>query len=177
MSNPKVGDRFLNHGHLHEIIGLTKRGGMNDDKETARVALFAVWETDDGDGYKGICEVPTMVWSEADQAWYQPGQVLARNERALCQAVTGAWPPAETHMEMRAMLDTVDLSGIDRKRLGKVLIERKQDVRTRLQALQDEAEAAGADPGEAVGAGLNEYIDAVLVQCASLRTAREGWTS
>lgn len=156
---PQAGDPVIHHGHPHTISYFETTAAMRDGKPVAiSIAVF------ENDRFLAACRADELVWSDSDAAWYLPGRVLSRNERAVCQAVTGSWPPAENHIAMRAMLDTVDLDTLDRGRLKTVLLQRKADLRERVDA----ADAAGADR-EAV---IQDYIDAVIAQVAALRKNR-----
>ena len=160
---PKLGDRVIHHGHIHEITALPERARMRDGKP---VVIKGVQF--ENDAYL-VTMLPEdgIAWSEEDNAWFWGGRLLARNERALCEAITGAWPPAVSHEAMRSMLDSVDLAKVSMPRLCDVIVRRKADAGVAPPADGDEL-------SEAQKATLLTYAEAVLVQCAELRALRQG---
>ena len=144
---PKLGDRVIHHGRLHEVTALPERPRMRDGKP---VVIKGVAFENDAYHVTMILD-DSLRYSEEDDAWYFLGRLLARNERALCQAITGAWPPAANHEAMRSMLDSVDLDSVDVGGFGRVLLERKADVSMK---------------------NVAAYVAAALAQCAELRAIR-----
>lgn len=147
---PKVGDRVIHHGRHHEITELPKRARMGPDgPEAVELVVF------ENDGYRVLGNVSELRYSKEDGAWYLPGRVLSRNERAVLQAMSGTWPPADAHLSMRALLDRAvdngELEGISRTRLRQVLIQRKADV------TED---------------NVDDYIPAAIAQVSELREIR-----
>lgn len=101
---PSEGDPVLHHGRMHEITSLQPRARLVEgEAETGTVAIF------ENDEYEVRGWAHELTWSEADQAFYLPGRVLCRDERALHEAVVGVWPRAENHLAARKYLDTLVL--------------------------------------------------------------------
>lgn len=144
---PQEGDTVMHHGRVHEITELREKPVMEDGQ--AVVTTIAVWENDRF-AVRGfadeLVELPT---GEAD--YYLPGRLLARNERAIHEALTGAWPPAGNHLTARQYLDAVDLGEVDRETLHDVIRRRKPEVE------EDEVE---------------DYGEALIEQCQTLKQAR-----
>lgn len=190
MAAPKVGDRFMCRGHLHEIIRLNTRARMVGG--VSEKVTVAVYENGTRrSGYRGKVLVETMEWSEQDRAWYQAGRVLARNECAVAAAITRSWPDPDSHMAMRSMLDAVDLDDVNMGRLAEVVGRKKVDC---VQAAIAAVVERSADP-EAVARQIRktglpakgpdrdtynavcaEYAVAAIAQCKALREKRPAVT-
>lgn len=156
MANLTVGDRVLHHGRYHTLTALnTERNRAYFENESYGVA----------------CALSDLTWDDALGAWYLPGRLLSKNERAVIEAVTGAWPQAGAHRSLLPVLDNIELETVDKTRLKEVLLQRKQDVHEKI-----EAETLGMDDEAAVEAAiaavLNDYTDSALEQVAVLRAAR-----
>lgn len=161
---PKVGDRVYHHGHYHEIRAVHReRTDVEGNTVKLPHLLFENGGPKDGFRVRGS-GAHELVWSPRLEAWYLPGRVLARNERALAESITGAWPPAANHLAILDMLDAVDLASIDRAKLKDVVRRRKPD------AIEEaaKAEASGGDPE----AALDGYVGRVIEQCRTLRGVR-----
>lgn len=158
---PRLGDRVIHHGRLHEVTALPERPRMRDGKP---VVIKGVQFENDRYRVTMILD-DSLRYSEEDDAWYFVGRLLARNERAVCEAITGAWPPAANHEAMRSMLDSVDLAKVDMVKLTGVIHRRKADAGVAIPA-------DGKTLSDADGAKLLSYAEAALEQCAELRAIR-----
>lgn len=152
---PKVGDKVMHHGHLHEIMEMRDRAVMEDGTPT--VVHMVVFENE---GYRVLGFLNELRWLEKDQAWYLMGRVLARDERTLYEAAFGVWPAAEIHLTARAALDAIDFADVDRSRLLGVIRRR------RLARETDEK------PDE-YAARVEAYANAAIEHCKELRTLRQ----
>ncbi len=189
---PRIGDRVIHHGRPHEIKRFPSRARMVGGKATEVKGVEFHTAIDDSQPagemldrrpvYRVTCILtddpadPGLQWSPADGAWYMYGRLLARNERAVCEAITGAWPPAASHEAMRDMLDNVDLDEVDRKRLAGVVMHRKADAGVVApQAGKPDKEGKREPAREltpAEHATLETYAEAALAQVAELRALR-----
>lgn len=151
---PTEGAPVLHHGRLHQIKAIQPRAVMKGDKATK--VDMVVFENE---GFLVTGLASDFQWSDKLGAWYMPGRVLSRNERAVLEAVTGSWPPAENHVAALGMLDAVDLAEIDIKKVASVIERRKADAKAAVQA------------GETT---FEDYAQAALEQVAALRAARQG---
>lgn len=98
---PKVGDKVLHHGRMHEILGFREEGFQRVDGEIVphEKVIFR------NERFITKMSKDEMLWSEQDQAWYFQGRVLSKDERTVVNAMVGSWPTAESHMAVRSMLD------------------------------------------------------------------------
>ena len=166
---PKLGDRVIQHGRLHEVTALPERPRMRDGKP----AVIKGVEFENDAYHVTMILDDSLRYSEEDNAWYFMGRLLARNERAVCEAITGAWPPAANHEAMRSMLDSVDLNGVDRGKLVGVLLRRKSDTGVSVKVERDgDGKPIPLELTDMQTATLRAYADAALEQCAELRAIR-----
>lgn len=179
---PQVGDKMIHHGHLHELVGFSARGALDEKGEPVKVEM-AVFENA---AYKGICKLDELVRSEADQAWYLPGRVLANDERMVYAAMFGNWPPAEIHLTARQMLDTLDFDAIDVEKVKAVALNRgryrrwQTDGALNAEKLEEKLKLEGKTPTEEqkayreamlarLSATVDDYAIAAIEHCRELR--------
>lgn len=157
---PKVGDLVIHHGVVHEIKRLNPRARINRDTGAAETVETVVFENE---RYHVVALLEDVKWSEEDQAWYLPGRVLSRDERTLLQAISGAWPPATSHLTMRKVLDVSPGTFKDTVDLGIL-----KDVVKARRLKQEVGESA-----EDYDTRAATYAGAMLDHCEELRAARK----
>ena len=162
-TRPQIGDRVLHHGAFHTIKLFNKRATMVDGEPVA-VELLAFRNAPFTVGAR----VDDLRWSDRYEAWYLPGRVLCRNERALAACVFGSWPKASTHLAVLPLLDAVDLDEVDFGSFVSAIKQHKQDVATEVKRLQDE----DASPEE-IEKYCVQYAKAAIAQIERLRANRE----
>ena len=184
-TKPKVGDKMIHHGHLHELVEFSARGALDEKGEPVKVEM-AVFENG---SYKGICKLEELVWSEADQAWYLPGRVLANDERMIYAAMFGNWPPAEIHLTARRMLDELDLDAVDVEKVKAVALNRgryrrwQADGKLNAAKIEQKVAAEGKAPTDdqkayrermlaRLSATVDDYAVAAIEHCRELRAIR-----
>lgn len=168
MATPTEGALVLHHGRYHTIKALPKHAKIVDGKPVAfDLVVF------ENDGYEVKALATDLKWSEKHGAFYLPGRVLSRNERAILNSITGSWPPADNHLASLQMLDAVDLDSVSVEKLVAVISERKADAVAEAKSIAEMAAGNGGDPDEAFKAALTEYAKAAIAQAAKLRKHRE----
>lgn len=159
MKKPKIGDAVIHQGRRHDIIELPLKAIKRDgDAVIAERVRFKNEYVD-----SVLANMPDFIWSDADDAWYLGGRLLANDERILYEVLLGVRTPPETHMAGRTFLDSIDYADVPRERLLKIVGSRKMttDAETgKLRALTEKE--------------VEEYADACLVHCTELKEARNG---
>lgn len=187
-ASPQVGERMIHHGHFHEIIEIRPKAVLNEKGNPVKVEM-AVF---DNERFRGVCRAEELRWSDQDDAWFLPGRILCHDERTVAAATMGMWPKAESHLMVRAMLDSVDtpladhlsidaldavirtrrlIRGFDKKTglfldgTGPTKGMTDEEITERREAAETEAEFT---------ARVQAYREACLQHCEELRALRRG---
>lgn len=191
---PKVGEHFLAHGRLHEIIGIADRAvkRRKDGKVVAVLEDVVISRNTNGAGFIPAYEMKDLRWSEEDQAWYAPGRVLCKDERTVINAMMGAWPTAESHMAARKILDVegpfedhVDLNRLEtvirtrRLRRGYDLGAQKPlkegvKITTKMSPAEINEALEACETEAAFDKRVKAYAKACLAHCEQIRAFRNG---
>lgn len=119
----KIGDQVFHHGALHVVQAVSQKGTIKDGVPVAvHVVTFA------NSRYTVTAKAEDFVKDAELGCWVLPGRVLARNERALAEAVLGSWPKASGHQALLAAVDRIDLDAVDVDTFAGVLKRRKADA-------------------------------------------------
>jgi len=159
--SPKVGDKVLHHGRAHTITKIIPKARVNATTGEPEMCPLVRFENARY-GVTGLLD--DLRWSEEDGAWILPGRVLSKDERTVIQAMSNNWPPPESHLVFRQLLDGANgplTEHVDMDRLVRVVKSR------RLAQLPDETE-------EAYTQRATEYATAALAHCEELRSFRKG---
>lgn len=172
-TEPAVGQPVIHHGHIHRILAFHRKAVLDPESGEPRVERLVRFRSGaEGEGrYLVTGFAHELRWSEADGAWYLTGRVLARDERTVIAALTGAWPPAHSHLTLRAVLDADPRplgEQVEMDKLKAVIRQRrlKQGVDKRSGERFEEAE-------EQFEARVGEYAEACLEHAEELRAARK----
>ncbi|MGW8180028.1 MAG: hypothetical protein ACWGQW_14895 [bacterium] len=120
---PKVGDKVLHHGRIHEIIGFREEGARRvGGKWVPNMKVFFR-----NGRYLPKADASELKWSAEDEAWYLPGRVLSKDERTVINAMMGAWPNEGSHMAVRKILDVEGplADHVSLERLGAIIKARR----------------------------------------------------